>query len=349
MRLFYEDLDQALRLPARTLHDHVPYKMWADTYYSLRTSLQAQMAVKWHTKRLSQLGAHRKALFPPQNVPEWFWGSSRGWEPSNADREAGFSDLSRPNLDQGSDEIDHELKWHGELPYLNALRRSLPGLTNAVIVKAAVALLNVHYTSHTHAIFRSTEAARGSFPFLPEALAPHLDINYADVAGPCWQHVVELIEVRSYESLGSFLARLQDEQTYLTKYAQAPVLEIIKGLGTNAEGTGAGDLLPEIFRRQSFNWAPGLGAHGSNPYENLRPVQNLPRNDMGLGIRAGMGGPEALECTILMNWDDANVSKVEAERILKGLVRILNWVTEEGGCERLLGGFAARLGPDPDV
>lgn len=56
MCLFYEDHEQALRLPSRLLHDHVPYKMWADTYYPLRTSLQAQTAVKWHIKRLSQLG-----------------------------------------------------------------------------------------------------------------------------------------------------------------------------------------------------------------------------------------------------------------------------------------------------
>ncbi len=337
MRLFYEDLDQALG--GRSLHDHVPYKMWADTYYSFRTSLQAQVAVEWHVKRLSQLGLHRKALFPPQRAPEWFWGSIRGWEPSNADRES-FSNSARQSLDEGTDEIDYELKWHGELPSLDTLRRSLLRLTNSVIVKAAIALLNVHYTSHTHAIFRSTESGR-SWPFLPEDISSHLDIDCADVAGPCWQQVVELIEVRRDENLGSFLLRLQDEQTYLTKYAQAPVLEIMKLLGTNAEGTGTGDMLPDIFRRQSFNWAPGIGA-GSNPYENLRPVQNLPRNDMGLAFRPGMGGSGGKECKILMNWDGANISKAEAERILKVLVKILSWITE-GGHERLVGEFETGL------
>jgi hypothetical protein len=256
MRLFYEDLDQALRLPAQTLHYHAPYKVWADTYYSLRTSLQAQIALEWHKMRLSQLREHRKGLFPPQRAPEWFWGS-RGWTPTKADHEAGFTNPSRHHLDQGSDEIDNELRRRVQLPSLNALRSSLPGLTSAVIVKAALALLNVHYTSHTHAIFRSMEAARGSLPFLPADLLPYLDINCADLAEPCWQMVVELIEVRRDESLGSFLARLQDEQTYLTKYANAPMLEIMKALGTNEDGTGVGDMIPDIPWRKSFNWARG--------------------------------------------------------------------------------------------
>jgi hypothetical protein len=99
MRLFYKDLDQALRVPAQTLHCHSPYKVWADTYYSLSMSLRVQIAVKWHTKRLSQLVEHRKALFPPQRAPEWFWGSSRGWTPTKADYEAGFTNLNRQHLD----------------------------------------------------------------------------------------------------------------------------------------------------------------------------------------------------------------------------------------------------------
>jgi hypothetical protein len=254
MRLFYEDLDQALRLPAQTLHYHAPYKVWADTYYSLRTSLQAQIAIEWHTKRLSQLGEHHKGLFSPQRAPEWFWGRSRGWTPTKADHEAGFTNPSRHHLGQGSDEIDNELRRRVQLPSFNALRSSLPELTSAIIVKVALGLLNVHYTSHTHAIFRSTEAARGSIPFLPADLLPYLDINCADLAGPCWQMVVELIEVRRNESLGSFLARLRDERTYLTKYANTPVLEIMKSLGTNEDGTGVGNMIPDIFRRESFNW-----------------------------------------------------------------------------------------------
>lgn len=39
---------------------------------------------------------------------------------------------------------------------------------------------------------------------------------------------------------------------------------------------------------------------------------------------------------MLFNWDGANVSKVEAERILDVLTRILTWITE-GDSRRLLG------------
>ena len=148
--------------------------------------------------------------------------------------------------------------------------------------------------------------------------------------------VVELIEVRRDESLDSFLSRLQDEQAYLTKYANAPVLEIMKALGTNEDGTGVGDMIPDIFRRELFNWALGLGAGDLHPYENLRPIQSMPRNDIGVGFRAGMGGPDGSECRLLFNWDGANVSKVEADRMLDVLTRILTWITE-GESRRLLG------------
>ena len=36
---------------------------------------------------------------------------------------------------------------------LSYLRASIPILTNSVLVKAALALLNVHYAFHTHAVF----------------------------------------------------------------------------------------------------------------------------------------------------------------------------------------------------
>jgi hypothetical protein len=36
---------------------------------------------------------------------------------------------------------------------LSRLRASISTLTNPVFVKAALALLNVHYTFHTHAVF----------------------------------------------------------------------------------------------------------------------------------------------------------------------------------------------------
>jgi hypothetical protein len=57
---------------------------------------------------------------------------------------------------------------------------------------------------------------------------------------------------------------------------------------------------------------------------------------MGVGFRAGMGGVDGSECRLLFNWDGANVSKVEAERMLGVLTKIMTWITEEGDAKRLL-------------
>jgi hypothetical protein len=111
----------------------------------------------------------------------------------------------------------------------------------------------------------------------------------------------------------------------------------MKALGTNEDGTGVDDMILDIFRRESFNWALGLGAGDLHPYENLRPIQSMPRNDIGVGFRAGMGGRDGSECRLLFSWDGANVFKVEAERMLDVLTRILTWITEEGDSRRLLG------------
>jgi hypothetical protein len=337
MRLFNEDLDQALRLPSQALHNHVPYKLYSDTYYSLRTSLSAHLAIDYHVQRLSSLGSHRAGLFPPQRAPEWFWGRNTGCQP-NPSVSSNFSNPNREMLDPGTDELDNELKAKFDLPSINKLRSQIPGLASSVIAKAAIALLNTHYTSHTHAVFRSTEAGRGGLPFLPEELGSYVDINCTDIAGPCWQHIVELIEVRQDEKLGSFLERLQAEQTFLTKYSQAPVLEIMKRLGMKEDGTGTGDMLPDIFRRESFNWAPGIGTGGKGEFEGLRSVQSLPRNDMGIGFRVGVGGRKGDECRLLFNWDGANVRREEAGEMLRVLERVLRWVCEEGGVEREIGG-----------
>lgn len=64
---------------------------------------------------------------------------------------------------------------------LSHFRANIPTLTNLVLVKAALALLNIHYAFYTHAVFSNIQAARGSLPFIPDYLLPHVDVNCADV------------------------------------------------------------------------------------------------------------------------------------------------------------------------
>lgn len=114
MSLFFEDLDQALTVRSPPLLDRGPYSIWANSFYSLRTSLQAREAVQWHAERLALLGSHRKALFPPQRAPQWWWGRS-------------------PEKSTGH---DAGLSLSCNLPNAKLLRDTVPGLTNPVLCKA---------------------------------------------------------------------------------------------------------------------------------------------------------------------------------------------------------------------
>jgi hypothetical protein len=94
------------------------------------------------------------------------------------------------------------------------------------------------------------------------------------VAGLYFTFVVNIIEAKRENSLRSFLLRMQGDQDELRRHTNAPLMEIMKDL--NEDGSGLGDITPDLLRQQYFNWAPGLGATtaGANPFENTRQVQS---------------------------------------------------------------------------
>ncbi|KAK3064607.1 hypothetical protein LTS18_005664 [Coniosporium uncinatum] len=218
--LFFDDLDTALRDPT-LLQDHVPYKVWADTYYSLRTSPAAQEAVAWHLQRLRGLEEHEAALWPKKRFQEWMWGSRRGAFPVQSlthESSIGGDVFENPTGEPLEEEELRSDTTAGitlrfSVHTLNALRKSVPGLTNPSIAKAALALVNVLHTGHSHALFSSLEAGRSAgLPFLPESVKPFVDVNCADISGPIFSWTADLLRVDPEEELGSFLARVQETQ-----------------------------------------------------------------------------------------------------------------------------------------
>lgn len=314
MRLVLEDLNKALAAPDRPLQPHVPFQTWADIYHSLRTSPRATIEVNWHVQRLADLHLHRKALYPPAKVP----------------RQATTADPD--GLDYGFD-----------APQLLNLKKHHPQITASVVLKAAMALVNITRTQHTHALFNNFEAARSTLPFWPNTLH-HLstngttsisDLDASDVAGPTMNAVTNLIPVHRSESALSFLSRLQNDQLQLTKHAHAPWRRIMSGLDALHPGENAGDMLPETHQTQFLTWVPGF----LGDYEKIRVAQIAIRAALGLVFVAGLGGPQATTYMISLRWDVANYSMEETEAFVKDVEKAVMWLLEEENWEREVGGF----------
>ena len=214
MRLFYEDLNLALSKPFSKLPPHVDYKAWADSYNALRYSPAATASVNYHARRLSDLHLHKEALYPPAPTP-------------------------RQAITESPDGLDHGF----DAPGLVDLNTHHPGIIAAVVLKAAMALVNVGRTGYTHALFCNFEAARTRFPFIPpslEAVRPEL-YEASDINGPVMQGCCNLVEVLRSQTAIALLKAMQADQWELTKHAHAPLRRVIEAL--NANGTGAGDVV----------------------------------------------------------------------------------------------------------
>lgn len=314
--LLFPDLDLALSDPS-SLKDHTPYKIFADTYYSLSTSLPARQGIDFHVKHLRDITSQQKAAaWPPQRAPGWVLGPRRGWIPLREDvtaaGQAGYSNPTGLPLEEDparrSDGGSAPVAWRGELPGLNAFRTSVgEGLTNPVIAKVALALLNVYHTGHTHALFGSVQAGRASLPFVPASLGEALaaaDVNPADMPGPMFQRTANLIRVDRAETVGDLLRRVQELQNGQTRHCHAPLDAICEALGP--EG---GEMVLDTCRRLLLNWVPGLGAMDRNPFKNMELLDSRSRADLGIMFFAGTGGKAGQDLILKVIWDDANVTR----------------------------------------
>ncbi|KAL8646254.1 MAG: hypothetical protein Q9226_006947 [Calogaya cf. arnoldii] len=309
-RLFYEDLNLALSDNSKDLRPHVDYKAWADSFVALRKSPAATASVAYHVKRLSDLHLYKQALYPPAPVP-------------------------RQAITESPDGLDYGF----DAPGLLDLKTSHPGIIAAVVLKAALCLVNVSRTRYTHALLNNFEAARTRFPFIPaslEALNPE-GYEASDVNGPVMQGVCNLVEVPPSQSAIELLRHMQAEQTELTKHAHAPLRRIIDIL--NAGGNGAGDMMVETHRTQFLTWIPGF----LGEYEHLKVAQIAIRCVAGLVIVAGLGGPKATTYMLAMRWDVANFSRAKTQKFVEDVKTAVLWLTAKENWDVPIGVLLGQL------
>ncbi|KAM0350982.1 hypothetical protein ACHAPU_002760 [Fusarium lateritium] len=311
LRLFFEDLDQSLQDPTITLNPHTDFKAWEESYQSLRYSPEATKAVNYHVERLRDLHKHETALYPPARLPR------------------------QPNSGT-PDGLDYSF----DAPGLLYLKKENPKISAAVVLKAAMALVNVHRTGSSHSIFCNFEAGRDLFPFIPkslQALAPDA-FEASDVNGPVMQDVCNLIEVPRDETAGSFLDRLHDYQTQLTENSHAPLKRVIEDL--NAMGNSSGDKLVSAFNTQFMTWVPGM----LGDYEKIQVDKIAIRCSAGLVVVAAIGGPNATTYMMSARWDVANYSREETESFIQDIQAAILWLTSASNQDRPVTEFLRSLG-----
>lgn len=321
IQLIFDDLDKALG--GQQLDAHISYKTWADSYYSLRSTPEAQVATNWHVNRLEDLLSCKTSVFPQLPRPHHYFSSQM-------------------HIQKDDDNGYHtDFKARG----LTNLRRKHSILSAPVIIKAAWALMNIHRNKTSTAIFSNLQADRRRFPFVPKALEslPGHDFSASNVAGICLQDVVNIIPLHSEEPILDFLNRIHLDQEDLNEYAAAPLNSILSQIGpVNAE------IMLDIFRSQIFNWTPGLSAMQThNPNENYEPVASFIRPSLRLVINVDVGGLD--DETVFAQIKSPLYDAAGLKGIANDFEDFVLWICEEANWGRRSGDFREALRKTDDL
>ncbi|KAL5361447.1 hypothetical protein BJX96DRAFT_185286 [Aspergillus floccosus] len=296
-RYLNDCIDSALgRSP---LPQSVCFNVWADSYHALRKSPRAEAAVEVHMEYLHDIHEHVHALWPyPTHKLEV--------SPERADQDGHIVTFAAPSFVH--------------------LRERYPQVTAPVILKAALALLAISHTNHTHALFLNLEANRCTFPFLPPSLAAQTGLDAANVAGPTFSGVLNLIPFQPEQTVLDYLLHIQRVQTMLSAHANVPWYEVFRRLGLPAEA-----VLPRVAESLIFNWMPGLGSavFGDNPFRNMRVAQTHIRTKLGLLASAGCGGPNGSNIVLFLQGAIANCSSMWVGKIADEWRKIALWLAAE--------------------
>ncbi|KAL8732812.1 MAG: hypothetical protein Q9181_003814 [Wetmoreana brouardii] len=324
--IWHEDVDIALRT-GETPNSHVDFKSFAKRKYEYLDTPDANAACDFHVTRLKGWSHHRGAFWPPQRAPQFFRGSDSQW--THVDGTPGKSH-ERQALDT------HPLGVVGmngtvTLPSLSSIKL-VRGITAQVLMKASLAIVNVHHTGADQAFFGQAEAAR-VWPTATGEPGPNLP-NTMDIAGPTWEIIINRIHVRRGQSVLGFLDELQKEQKLLSRYAQAPFKKLESLLQKQGDGPEGHELHDSVFRRQCFNWLPNARPH----YTHLQEVQSMSRADIGL--QWNFMHIDEKTVNVNVQYDDCQVRGEEVKLAVEEVLTCARWIGEEvskNGGEKKIG------------
>lgn len=321
--MFQEDLQSLLINESAVIPPRTSYSIFANAYYSHRASVQSQISLKHHVSRLRGIGKLRDALWPTSCSSQVLEGEGTSHRHDESSPQKSCDRiLFEGSMSQGVKGFTRRAKVTpmGKL-------QSEHKVSHAVVIKAAVALLNIQQTGQPHALFANTQLCR-AWPFLEQQIADFLP-DPMDIPGPTIEYVFNKIAVHQEELVLVLLQRMQSEQDGLTEHARAPILALREQLGDED-----GDMLVEILRRQFFQYAPLLQSEKDS---SVQLVDWQGHGDIAIAWNCGMVDAETFQ--MLVTYNDAVFRAAEVEDLLDCLMRIIRWIGDPESWKKTVGDY----------
>ena len=323
LSMFLQDLQSLLINESAVIPQRTSYSLFADAYYSHRASIKSQISLKHHVSRLRGIGKLRDALWPTSYSSQVLKGEGTSHEHDESSLEKSCDRiLFEGSMSQGVKGFTRRAKVTpmGKL-------QSEHKVSHAVVIKAAVALLNIQQTGQPHALFANTQLCR-SWPFLEQQIADFLP-DPMDIPGPTIEYVFNKIAVHQEELVLGLLQRMQSEQDGLTEHARTPILALREQLGDED-----GNMLVEILRRQFFQYAPLLQSEKDS---SVQLVDWQGHGDVAIAWNCGMVDAETFQ--MLVTYNDAVFQPAEVKNLLDCLMRIIQWIADPESWKKTVGEY----------
>ncbi|KAJ2892510.1 hypothetical protein MKZ38_009694 [Zalerion maritima] len=339
---FYMDLDKLLNCPDWKPPAMIPFKLFSDLLSMYSTSLPAIDSAAFHVKRLRGISHHASSLFPKQKAPGWMI-SSDSTSPHFAARESVRKSIWS---DWESSKEEFRFPRFGKiinLPALLSLQDS-HDIKAPILMKAAVALLNMAVTGEDVALFTMIEHGR-SWPFVPDWMQKTLP-HIMSVDGPTLEWVLNMTNLpagrsrrRKAVTVRQWLGQLAEEQNEIQRHVHAPWEAILEGLGDEAE------VAIDATFRQTLVWDVSLPLlNMAGDYKKMVPIGRydwadryvfpplffLDRNITNIDLTINRSGLLWNACHLdksnlflVASWDTAQMNDRQVNSLAEGLADIL--------------------------
>lgn len=330
--IFQQDLQSLLINESGVIPPRTSYSLFANAYYSHRASVQSQVSLKHHLSRLRGIGKLRDALWPKSYSSQLLQrdGTIHDHDESSSPQKSCDRILLEGSPSPGVKGFTRRAK----VPPMSPLQTQHK-VSHAVLIKAAVALLNTQQTGQPHALFANTQLCR-SWPFLDPHIAAFLP-DPMDIPGPTIEYVFNNIAIHHDEPVLDLLQRMQRDQDGQTEHARTPILALRERLGDDDGG-----MLVEILRRQFFQYAPLLLREEEDDDEDdaaVRLVDWQGHGDVAIAWHGGMVDAETVQ--VLVTYNDAVFGAAEVEGLLEGLMRIVRWMADPESWGKTVGEYGS--------
>lgn len=308
-----------------SLVPHAQFRDYATAFFDHRDGLEADNGIKyWATKHQGISQLPESTFWPPQRAPEFFKGVDLGWSRWNGTKarknERLISQAEKVRAQKGI----RRMVQVADIAKLKA-EHNVPVF---MLVKTAIALLNISKTGGKEVVFGTINAAR-SWPFASDYSALEREAyaaNPLDISGCTTEYVLDRIPVGRSKSVLDLMQQVTKDEEQNSAFAHTPFFRIVDRLrdplgpdDTRSfceRDSDAESLLP-LIRRQSFNWLP-TAPTAQNP-RGLRFQEMLTRMDNGLTI-TGFLCDDKRSVALSFSWDAEHLNFGEAERALGELV-----------------------------